>query len=34
MSQKVACGGTNGRAPIGYVNVRRRDELGREAALA
>ncbi len=30
MNQKAIGGGTNGRAPIGYLNVRKRDELGRE----
>ena len=30
MTQKAIGGGTNGRAPIGYLNVRNRDELGRE----
>ncbi len=30
MTQKAIGGGTNGRAPIGYLNVRKRDELGRE----
>ncbi len=30
MTQKAIGGGTNGRAPIGYINVRKRDELGRE----
>ncbi|MBB1516935.1 recombinase family protein [Tessaracoccus sp. MC1679] len=30
MSQKAANGGTLGKAPIGYLNVRVRDELGRE----
>ena len=29
MNQAIG-GGTNGRAPIGYLNVRKRDELGRE----
>ena len=33
MNQKAIGGGTNGRAPIGYLNVRKRDELGREVAL-
>ena len=33
MAQKAASGGTNGRAPIGYINIRRRDELGRDVAL-
>ncbi|WP_338855528.1 recombinase family protein [Gordonia hongkongensis] len=31
MTQKAAGGGTLGKAPIGYLNVRTRDELGREA---
>lgn len=31
LTQKVAQGGTPGRAPIGYLNVRRTDEQGREA---
>ncbi len=30
LTQKVAQGGTPGRAPIGYLNVRRTDEQGRE----
>lgn len=30
MTQKVATGGTPTKAPIGYLNVRVRDELGRE----
>lgn len=30
MGQKALTGGTNGKAPIGYLNVIRRDELGRE----
>ncbi len=30
MTQKARSGGTNGKAPIGYLNVTRRDELGRE----
>ena len=30
MNQKAIGGGTNGRPPIGYLNVRKRDELGRE----
>ena len=30
LSQKVAQGGTPGRAPIGYLNVRRTDDAGRE----
>ena len=30
MNQKALTGGTNGKAPIGYLNVRKRDELGRE----
>ena len=30
MTQKAAKGGTIGKAPIGYLNVRTRDELGRE----
>lgn len=30
MNQKAIGGGTNGKAPIGYLNVRTRDELGRE----
>ena len=30
MSQKAITGGTNGRAPIGYLNTTIRDELGRE----
>ncbi|WP_285116906.1 recombinase family protein [Propionibacterium freudenreichii] len=30
MTQKAIGGGTNGRAPIGYLNVRKRDEMGRE----
>ena len=30
MNQKAICGGTNGMALIGYLNVRTRDELGRE----
>ena len=29
MTQKAATGGTVGRAPIGYLNVHTRDELGR-----
>lgn len=28
--QKAAAGGTPTRAPIGYLNVRKRDELGRD----
>ena len=31
LTQKVAQGGTPGRAPIGYLNVRRTDDAGREA---
>lgn len=31
MTQKAAGGGTVGKAPIGYLNVRTVDELGREA---
>ena len=31
MTQKAAGGGTIGKAPIGYLNVRTTDELGREA---
>lgn len=30
MSQKALSGGTNGKAPIGYLNVTTRDDLGRE----
>ena len=30
MNQKAVTGGTNGKAPMGYLNVTRRDELGRE----
>lgn len=30
LTQKVATGGTRMRAPIGYLNVRKRDEQGRE----
>ena len=30
MNQKARTGGTNGKAPIGYLNVTKRDELGRE----
>ncbi len=30
MNQKAITGGTNGKAPIGYLNVTKRDELGRE----
>ncbi len=30
MTQKAATGGTVGKAPIGYLNIRARDELGRE----
>ncbi|GAA1813660.1 hypothetical protein GCM10009713_23810 [Brevibacterium celere] len=30
MTQKATTGGTNGKAPIGYLNTTRRDELGRE----
>ena len=30
MSQKAASGGTNGKAPVGYLNALSRDELGRE----
>ena len=30
MSQKAKAGGTNGKAPLGYLNVTKRDELGRE----
>ncbi|MGI8493621.1 MAG: recombinase family protein, partial [Acidimicrobiales bacterium] len=30
MVQKAAAGGTPTRAPVGYLNVRKRDELGRE----
>ena len=30
MTQKAQTGGTNGKAPIGYLNVTKRDELGRE----
>ena len=30
MTQKAATGGTVGKAPIGYLNIRSRDELGRE----
>ncbi len=30
LTQKVAQGGTPGRAPIGYLNVRRTDDAGRE----
>lgn len=30
LTQKVATGGTPMRAPIGYLNVRKRDEQGRE----
>jgi len=32
MGQKAASGGTNGKAPLGYLNVRTRDELGRDMA--
>ncbi|MDN5821329.1 MAG: recombinase family protein, partial [Brachybacterium sp.] len=31
MTQKAAAGGTIGKAPIGYLNVRTTDELGRES---
>ncbi len=30
MTQKAKAGGTNGKAPLGYLNVTKRDELGRE----
>lgn len=30
MTQKAKSGGTNGKAPLGYLNVTKRDELGRE----
>lgn len=30
MSQKAITGGTNGKAPMGYLNVVKKDELGRE----
>ena len=30
MTQKAVTGGTLGKAPIGYLNTRKRDELGRE----
>ncbi len=30
MTQKAITGGTSGKAPLGYLNVRVRDELGRE----
>ncbi len=30
MNQKARTGGTNGKAPIGYLNVTKRDDLGRE----
>jgi len=30
INQKAIGGGANGKAPIGYLNVRKRDELGRE----
>ncbi|MCW5950925.1 MAG: hypothetical protein KIT69_01505 [Propionibacteriaceae bacterium] len=30
-SRRPATGGTNGKAPVGYLNVTKRDELGREA---
>lgn len=30
MTQKAVTGGTSGKAPVGYLNVRKRDELGRE----
>ena len=30
MTQKATTGGTVGKAPIGYLNIRTRDELGRE----
>ena len=30
MNQKARTGGTNGKASIGYLNVTKRDELGRE----
>ncbi|GAB3056271.1 hypothetical protein GCM10027079_22980 [Sediminivirga luteola] len=30
MTQKVASGGTPSRAPVGYLNTRSRDDLGRE----
>ncbi|CCH78448.1 conserved hypothetical protein [Nostocoides japonicum T1-X7] len=30
MTQKAATGGTVGRAPLGYLNVHKRDELGRD----
>lgn len=30
LTQKIASGGTPGRAPIGYLNVRKQDEQGRE----
>ena len=29
MNQKAITGGTNGKAPMGYLNVTKRDELGR-----
>ncbi|WP_198668736.1 recombinase family protein [Homoserinimonas sp. OAct 916] len=30
MNQKAVTGGTNGKAPVGYLNITTRDELGRE----
>lgn len=30
MTQKAATGGTNGKVPMGYLNITKRDELGRE----
>jgi hypothetical protein len=30
LTQKAATGGTPARAPLGYLNVRKRDELGRD----
>jgi len=30
LTQKAQTGGTTGRAPLGYLNVRNRDELGRD----
>lgn len=32
LNQKALNGGTNGKAPMGYLNVTRRDELGRRPA--
>ncbi|MCL2489142.1 MAG: recombinase family protein [Propionibacteriaceae bacterium] len=32
MTVKASIGGTNGKAPLGYINTRKRDELGRDVA--